>query len=84
LKKLSWKRHLIFSTYNRGKKKLFLLSFVLVFGIRIQPEPPAFLYFELNPLTASELAGWLMQEGFASPTLRKDMQGKERFMRVAL
>jgi release factor glutamine methyltransferase len=49
-----------------------------------QPEPPAFLYFELNPLTASELAGWLMQEGFASPTLRKDMQGKERFMRVAL
>lgn len=51
---------------------------------RRHPSPPSFVYFELNPATAAGLSGWLVQEGFSAPFIRKDMQGKERFMRVAL
>lgn len=38
------------------------------------------LYFELNPLTADELKGWMISEGWSDVELLPDMHGKTRFM----
>lgn len=38
------------------------------------------LYFELNPLTADELAGWMRKEGWSDVQLLPDMHSKIRFM----
>lgn len=38
------------------------------------------LYFELNPLTANELADWMRKEGWSDVQLLPDMHSKIRFM----
>lgn len=38
------------------------------------------LYFELNPLTADELADWMRKEGWSDVQLLPDMHSKIRFM----
>lgn len=40
------------------------------------------LYFELNPLTADSVAGYLRQQGFQKIEIRQDQFGKNRFLKA--
>ena len=46
--------------------------------------PGGALYFELNPMTADQVADMARQTGFAEVTVVNDMYGKKRMMRASI